>query len=134
MGEPIFGVLGPLRVRARGAPEPLPLGGPKPRAVLATLLLEPGAFVSLDVLTEVLWPGGAPRSAVANVRTYVRAVRAALRAAGIVTDGLRTLPSGYTLDAGPRGRVPGGARTAACRDRPAPRPGCSPRAGCAARR
>ncbi|KES08043.1 transcriptional regulator [Streptomyces toyocaensis] len=101
MGEPIFSVLGPLRVRARGAAEPLPLGGPKPRAVLATLLLEPGAFVSLDVLTEVLWPGGAPRSAVANVRTYVRAVRAALRAAGIVTDGLRTLPSGYTLDVEP---------------------------------
>ncbi|MET9442887.1 hypothetical protein [Streptomyces sp. NPDC006610] len=43
MGEPIFGVLGPLQVRARGGPEPLRLGGPKPRAVLATLLLQPGS-------------------------------------------------------------------------------------------
>jgi DNA-binding SARP family transcriptional activator len=101
MGEPIFGVLGPLQVRARGGPGPLRLGGPKPRAVLATLLLQPGAFVSLDVLTEVLWPGGAPRSAVANVRTYVRALRRALTAAGIATDGLRTLPAGYALDVEP---------------------------------
>ncbi|HET9380170.1 MAG TPA: BTAD domain-containing putative transcriptional regulator [Streptomyces sp.] len=102
MGEPTFGVLGPLQVRARDdAGGALPLGGPKPRAVLATLLLQPGAFVSLDVLTEVLWPGGAPRSAVANVRTYVRALRRALTAAGIPTDGLRTLPSGYALDVEP---------------------------------
>ncbi|MFJ9797466.1 BTAD domain-containing putative transcriptional regulator [Streptomyces sp. NPDC101145] len=101
MGEPVFGVLGPLRVRGRGTPGPVPLGGPKPRAVLATLLLRPGAFVSLDVLTEVLWPGGAPRSAVANVRTYVRGVRRALAAAGVATDGLRTLPAGYALDVPP---------------------------------
>lgn len=101
MGEPRFGVLGPLQVRGRGRAGALPLGGPKPRAVLATLLLQPGAFVSLDVLTEVLWPGGAPRSAVANVRTYVRALRRALTVAGIPTDGLRTLPSGYALDVEP---------------------------------
>ncbi|MEV6959013.1 BTAD domain-containing putative transcriptional regulator [Streptomyces sp. NPDC051207] len=101
MGEPVFGVLGPLQVRARGGGGPLRLGGPKPRAVLATLLLQPGAFVSVDVLTEVLWPGGAPRSAVANVRTYVRALRRALTAGGIPTDGLRTLPAGYALDVEP---------------------------------
>ncbi|MEU5366949.1 BTAD domain-containing putative transcriptional regulator [Streptomyces sp. NPDC005925] len=101
MGEPIFGVLGPLQVRGRARDAPVPLGGPKPRAVLATLLLQPGAFVSLDVLTEVLWPGGAPRSAVANVRTYVRALRRALTAAGVATDGLRTLPAGYALDVDP---------------------------------
>ncbi|MET9442888.1 BTAD domain-containing putative transcriptional regulator [Streptomyces sp. NPDC006610] len=53
------------------------------------------------MLTEVLWPGGAPRSAVANVRTYVRALRRILTAAGIATDGLRTLPSGYALDVEP---------------------------------
>ncbi|MEU3449889.1 BTAD domain-containing putative transcriptional regulator [Streptomyces thermolilacinus] len=101
MGEPVFGVLGPLRVRGHGGPGAVPLGGPKPRAVLATLLLQPGSFVSLDVLTEVLWPGGAPRSAVANVRTYVRGVRRTLAAAGVATDGLRTLPAGYALDVPP---------------------------------
>ncbi len=96
MGEPTFGVLGPLQVRVDGVP--VRIGGPKPRAVLATLLLQPSGFVSLDLLTEVLWPGGAPRSAVANVRTYVRALRQALATAGVDTDGLRTEPSGYALD------------------------------------
>ncbi|MEU2182839.1 AfsR/SARP family transcriptional regulator [Streptomyces thermolilacinus] len=101
MEEPVFGVLGPLRVRGHGGPGAVPLGGPKPRAVLATLLLQPGSFVSLDVLTEVLWPGGAPRSAVANIRTYVRGLRRALAAAGVAADGLRTLPAGYALDVRP---------------------------------
>lgn len=99
MGEPTFGVLGPLQVRADGVP--VRIGGSKPRAVLATLLLQPGGFVSLDLLTEVLWPGGAPASAVANVRTYVRALRRALSAAGVATDGLSTQPSGYALDVPP---------------------------------
>ncbi|MCM2578601.1 AfsR/SARP family transcriptional regulator [Streptomyces meridianus] len=99
MGEPSFGVLGPLQVRVKGVP--IRLGGPKPRAILATLLLQPGSFVSLDLLTEVLWPGGAPRSAVANVRTYVRALRRTLSEAGINADGLSTRPSGYALDVAP---------------------------------
>ncbi|MGY1454556.1 BTAD domain-containing putative transcriptional regulator [Streptomyces sp. SS8] len=99
MGEPTFGVLGPLRVRGCGAE--VRVGGPKPRAVLATLLLQPGAFVSLDMLTEVLWPGGAPRSAVANVRTYVRTLRRALSEAGVATGGLSTRPSGYAFDVAP---------------------------------
>lgn len=99
MGEPTFGLLGPLRVWAGGVP--IRIGGPKPRAALATLLLQPGRFVSVDVLTEVLWPGGAPPSAVANVRTYVRNLRRALSAAGISAAGLRTEPSGYAFDVGP---------------------------------
>ncbi|MEO3841431.1 BTAD domain-containing putative transcriptional regulator [Streptomyces sp. B22F1] len=99
MGEPTFGLLGPLRVWAGGVP--IRIGGPKPRAALATLLLQPGRFVSVDVLTEVLWPGGAPPSAVANVRTYVRNLRRALSAAGISAAGLRTEPSGYAFDVAP---------------------------------
>ncbi|AXK31296.1 transcriptional regulator [Streptomyces armeniacus] len=99
MGEPTFGVLGSLQVRVGGAP--VRIGGPKPRAVLATLLLQPGGFVSVDLLTEVLWPGGAPRSAVANVRTYVRTLRQTLAAAGVPTDGLKTEPSGYAFDVAP---------------------------------
>ncbi|MFI6611015.1 BTAD domain-containing putative transcriptional regulator [Streptomyces sp. NPDC050507] len=97
MGEPTFGVLGPLQVRAHGVP--VRIGGAKPRAVLATLLLQPNGFVSLDLLTEVLWPGGAPRSAVANVRTYVRTLR--LRLPPTAVDGLRTEPSGYSLGVEP---------------------------------
>ncbi|MBU7597945.1 tetratricopeptide repeat protein [Streptomyces sp. P38-E01] len=98
MGEPTFGLLGPLRVRTAGVP--VHIGGPKPRAVLATLLLQPGGFVSLDLLTEVLWPGGAPRSAVANVRTYVRGLRRVLVAAGVPCE-LRTESAGYTLGVEP---------------------------------
>ncbi|MCM2410326.1 AfsR/SARP family transcriptional regulator [Streptomyces sp. RKAG290] len=97
MREPTFGVLGPLQVRAHGVP--VRIGGAKPRAVLATLLLQPSGFVSLDLLTEVLWPGGAPRSAVANVRTYVRALRLRLPPAAVA--GLRTEPSGYSLEIAP---------------------------------
>ncbi|MFW6689456.1 AfsR/SARP family transcriptional regulator [Streptomyces sp. MAR4 CNX-425] len=99
MGEPTFGLLGPLRVWAAGVP--IRIGGPKPRAVLAALLLQPGRFVSVDVLTEVLWPGGAPPSAVANVRTYVRTLRRTLSAAGISPAGLRTEQSGYAFDSAP---------------------------------
>lgn len=96
MGEPTFGVLGSLLVRSEG--RSVRIGGPKPRAVLATLLLQPSSFVSVDLLTEVLWPGGAPRSAVANIRTYVRALRGALTAAGVATECVRTESSGYCLD------------------------------------
>ena len=99
MGGPTFGVLGPLQVRAAGAP--VRIGGSKPRAILATLLLQPGGFVSLDLLTEILWPAGAPRSAVANVRTYVRALRQALSEAGVATCGLSTESSGYAFDVPP---------------------------------
>ncbi|MEU6733619.1 BTAD domain-containing putative transcriptional regulator [Streptomyces physcomitrii] len=99
MGEPTFGVLGTLQVRVGGLP--VRVGGPKPRAILATLLLQPGGFVSVDQLTEVLWPGGAPRSALANVRTYVRALRRTLAAAGVPIGGLRTESSGYALDVPP---------------------------------
>ncbi|MEV4331908.1 BTAD domain-containing putative transcriptional regulator [Streptomyces sp. NPDC049597] len=99
MGEPTFGVLGALQVRARGVS--VRVGGPKPRAVLAALLLQPGGFVSLDLLTEVLWPGGAPRSAVANIRTYVRTLRSALSATDVDTCRLSTRSSGYALDVGP---------------------------------
>jgi DNA-binding SARP family transcriptional activator/tetratricopeptide (TPR) repeat protein len=99
VGEPTFAVLGPLRVRTGGAP--VRVGGPKPRAILATLLLQPGGFVSVDLLTEVLWPGGAPRSAVANVRTYVRALRRTLSETGVPVGTLSTQPAGYAFDVPP---------------------------------
>ncbi len=98
MREPTFGILGPLQIRGPMTRGSVPLGGPKPRAVLATLLLRPGEFVSLDTLTEVLWPSRPPRSAVANLRTYVRALRAALATAGVDHGGLRTRHGGYVLE------------------------------------
>jgi DNA-binding SARP family transcriptional activator/tetratricopeptide (TPR) repeat protein len=74
--EIAFGVLGPLEVTVAG--RPVPLGGRKPRMLLATLLLEPNTTVDVDTLVDVLWPAGPPRSAVANVRTYAHCLRAAI--------------------------------------------------------
>lgn len=53
----------------------VPLGGPKPRLLLAALLLQPNVVVSTELLIEVLWPSSAPRSAAANIRTYVHSLR-----------------------------------------------------------
>lgn len=55
-----------------------PLGGVKPRQLLATLALHHGRTVSVDHLVEVLWPQEPPRSALANVQTYVSTLRTQL--------------------------------------------------------
>ena len=74
--------------RARGTPprpdrgdaagEPVALGGPKPRALLAVLALEPGRVVSVDRLVEALWPGDPPETAAHAVQVYVSQLRKAL--------------------------------------------------------
>ncbi|MGV9328789.1 BTAD domain-containing putative transcriptional regulator [Streptosporangium sandarakinum] len=68
-----FNLLGPLQIRHSG--RLVPLGPPKQRVVLAVLLLEAGRVVSLDRLTAAVWEGEPPRSAVANLRTYVNRLR-----------------------------------------------------------
>nr|WP_232376618.1 BTAD domain-containing putative transcriptional regulator [Amycolatopsis aidingensis] len=79
----------------------LPLGGPKPRMLLATLLLQAGTPVSTDLLVEVLWPGRAPRSAAANIRTYVHSLRRRLAEGGDGGDRIESRSSGYLLTAEP---------------------------------
>jgi DNA-binding SARP family transcriptional activator len=93
-------VLGPLEVTAGG--RLVPLGGPKPRLLLAALALQPNVVVSTDVLVEVLWPDSAPRSAAANIRTYVHSLRR--RFAEIDPDlgeRISSRASGYLLTASP---------------------------------
>ena len=46
-------LLGPLEVLKQE--QPIPLGGPKPRALLAALALDAGRVVSVDRLVENLW-------------------------------------------------------------------------------
>ena len=70
----LFGVLGPIEVHTHR------LAAGKPATVLATLLLEPGAWVTVDRLVESVWPGGGPASAVPNLRTYVWQLRRLLPA------------------------------------------------------
>ena len=86
-------VLGALELVRAGAP--VPVGGVKPRQLLATLGLQPGRTVSVDQLIEVLWPGQPPRSAVANVHTYVSRLRQL-----VGEDRLRRQPPGYRLHLG----------------------------------
>jgi len=71
----VFGLLGPLEVRARD--ERAPLGAPMVRALLASLLLWPGQFVSVSRLAGALWHTP-PISANANLRTYAARLREVL--------------------------------------------------------
>ena len=56
-----FAALGPLEVSRNGSP--LPLGGPKPRTLVALLLLHANRPVMRDQLIDALWADGPPPSA-----------------------------------------------------------------------
>lgn len=71
-----FRVLGPLS--AHHGPRELPLGPLKQRVVLATLLVSPNAPVSVEALTDAVWPEAPPRTARKNLQVYVSALRALL--------------------------------------------------------
>ena len=90
-----FRILGPLEVDGRR--RPVPLGGPKPRALLAALLLRPGAVISTDRLVTVLWGDEPPRDALGTLRAYVSRLRAVL-APLENTERLLYRPPGYALD------------------------------------
>ena len=56
-----FRILGPLE--AWDGRQELPLGGPKPRALLALLLLHPNEVVATDRLIDELWGEESPERA-----------------------------------------------------------------------
>ncbi|HET9242442.1 MAG TPA: winged helix-turn-helix domain-containing protein, partial [Gaiella sp.] len=89
-----FFLLGPLEVRA--GRERLPLGGPRQRAVLAALLLRPGAVVSMDGLIDELWGAEPPATADAVVQNAVSRLRKALG-----KETIETRPPGYVLRVDP---------------------------------
>ncbi len=74
--DPVYRLLGPVEVRAGEGRQPL--RGGKARIVLATLLLRGNRVVSLDTLSEALWDGEPPRSALPNLRSYVHQLRRSL--------------------------------------------------------
>ncbi|RKT55481.1 AfsR/SARP family transcriptional regulator [Saccharothrix australiensis] len=93
-------LLGPLEVVIGG--RPVPLGGAKPRTLLAALALEPGVIVSGDRLADVLWPDRPPRSAVANIRTYVHGLRRVLAERDTrMAERIENRSAGYVLHAAP---------------------------------
>jgi DNA-binding SARP family transcriptional activator len=83
-----FRILGPLEV-VDGDRE-LPLGGAKPRTLLAILLVHANEPVSVDVLAEELWSGAPPPTATKMIQGYVSQLRKALGDGVLVTR-----PSGY---------------------------------------
>jgi DNA-binding SARP family transcriptional activator len=89
-----FSVLGPLTVHRDG--HALPLGPLKQRVVLATLLGSANTPVSVDALTDAVWPDEPPRTARKNLQVYVSALRALL---GEADDGPRLTHTcgGYVL-------------------------------------
>ena len=86
-----FRILGPLEVCAGGSP--LPLGGTKPRALLAMLALHANQPVSAERLAVALWGEEVPPSAVKTVQVYVARLRKVLGD----PDALVTTPAGYRL-------------------------------------
>ncbi|GGN74132.1 SARP family transcriptional regulator [Streptomyces albiflavescens] len=90
-----FGLLGPL-VLYDADGEFRPIGSGKMRALLATLLLEPGRVVSVDVLKDALWGGAPPASAQASLQNHVTRLRRLLDD----PERLRAIPPGYVLRVG----------------------------------
>ncbi|MBB5870814.1 DNA-binding SARP family transcriptional activator/Tfp pilus assembly protein PilF [Allocatelliglobosispora scoriae] len=91
-----FRVLGSFHVVHEG--QPVPVGGPQLRTVLARLLTPPGRTVSVAALVREVWDADAPPDAERTIRTYVSRLRTALApliTAGTVT--LATAPPGYLL-------------------------------------
>src|SRR5262245_55438765 len=98
MGDIAFRILGPLEIAGVAARDLV--SAVKPRQVLATLLLHPNRFVATDLITDALWEGKPPRSAPANLRTYVRMLRECLNRAG-VRSRADTHVAGYRLAVSP---------------------------------
>jgi len=65
--------------------DPVPLGGPKPRSVLALLLLAGGEAVATDRLVDELWGERPPPTAVTALQGYVSGLRKALGPGVVVT-------------------------------------------------
>jgi predicted ATPase/DNA-binding SARP family transcriptional activator len=83
----VFRVLGPLEVDDAPA-----LGGPKPRTLLARLLLEPNRVVAYDELIDAVWPETPPGRARHTLQVYVSSLRRAIGAERIRAHG-----SGYSV-------------------------------------
>ena len=72
-----FRILGPFEAAADDG-APLPIGGPKPRALLVELLLHAGTVVPTDRLTGAVWGERPPPNGAVALRAYVSRLRSAL--------------------------------------------------------
>ncbi|MEU0572559.1 BTAD domain-containing putative transcriptional regulator [Nonomuraea sp. NPDC005983] len=91
-----FRLLGPLRIQANGSP--VRITAPKQRTVLAMLLARAGHVVPIRSLVAEVWDDRPPRSAVANLRTYLMQLRKLVTpASGPADERLVTSDAGYLL-------------------------------------
>ena len=93
-----FRILGSLEVLAAG--EPLVVGAPKERALLALLLVHRNEPVATERLMEELWAGRAPQRAADALHVYVSHLRKVLepgRGRNEAAAVLQSSPSGYLL-------------------------------------
>ncbi|MFI6317715.1 BTAD domain-containing putative transcriptional regulator [Nonomuraea sp. NPDC050556] len=93
-----FRLLGPVQVWADD--RQVSLGGHKPRAVLAALLLGEGRVVTAAKLVDAVWGEDPPETARAVIQTYVSGLRRTLAQAGL--PGLITSnATGYVMNVSP---------------------------------
>ena len=96
---PVFGVLGPLLLSVDG--RAVPIGTPKQRAVLASLVMNRNRPVAADSLINAVWGEDAPSEARASLHAYVSNLRRLLGTVGF--DGksmLEKVSPGYRLNIG----------------------------------
>lgn len=89
-----FRLLGPVQAVREGSV--VALGGPRQRALLALLLLQPGRPAAASWLIDELWAGRPPTGSETTLRSYVSRLRRALGA-----DRLEATGAGYRLRAAP---------------------------------
>lgn len=95
-----FRLLGPMRIQAGGSA--VRITAPKQRTVLAMLLARAGHVVPIRSLVTEVWDDRPPRSAVANLRTYLAQLRKLLPpSADPAAERLVTSEAGYLLRVGP---------------------------------
>src|SRR6476619_4554620 len=94
-----FRILGPIELRVNDVP--LPLGGPKQRALLALLFLRSNTVVPRDVLIDALWGEQPPATAAHTLDAYIHRLRKLLRGEELGEPRLLTRAPGYLLRVAP---------------------------------
>ncbi|CAL9443417.1 Regulatory protein AfsR [Streptomyces sp. enrichment culture] len=89
-----FAVLGPVRAWRDG--EPVGVGSPQQRALLAALLLRRGQTATAQELVDALWGEEPPQRALAALRTYASRLRKVLGAEALISES-----GGYAIRLGP---------------------------------
>ncbi|MFI6867334.1 BTAD domain-containing putative transcriptional regulator [Nocardia sp. NPDC050406] len=91
-------LLGSVQMSVAG--RPVPVGGPKPRILLAMLTVNRRRAVSAQLLVDTIWDEDPPGNAMAGLYGYVATLRREMRSAGADAEAvLRSVAAGcYQLD------------------------------------